>query len=301
LVKRGAAETNSPPTRIFSSPWAFVLPGLAVYAFFVVWPAIRSVAISFTDWDGISPDPKFIGLDNYVQLLRDPVVAQAFRNNIIWTVVIIIVPVILGLALAVLLDRGTRAAPVLRTLFYMPAVLPLVSVAAIWTWMYNPTEGSINAILQAVGLGSLAQGWLGQDNTAFWAILVAGIWVRTGFPMLIYLAALQGIPRELYEAAVSDGANPWQQFRHVTLPGLRSANIVVIALSLIESFKVFDLVFVMTNGGPGNATQVLGTWMFSNVFQYFKAGYGTAIAVAITVIALVVGIPYALRSNRETE
>jgi ABC-type sugar transport system permease subunit len=165
--------------------------------------------------------------------------------------------------------------------------------------MYNPTEGSVNAILQAVGLGSLQQGWLGQDSTAFWAITVAGIWVRTGFPMLIYLAALQGIPRELYEAAVCDGASPWRQFRHVTLPGLRSANFVVIALSLIESFKVFDLVFVMTNGGPGNATQVLGTWMFSNVFQYFNAGYGTAIAVVITIVALVVGIPYVLRIEKD--
>jgi raffinose/stachyose/melibiose transport system permease protein len=298
-MQRGAVQEPRRPTRLLSSPWAFVLPGLAVYAFFVVWPAIRSVAISFTNWDGTSPNPKFIGLDNYFQLLRDPVVAQAFRNNVLWTIVIIVVPVVLGLSFAVLLDRSSRAAPLLRTVFYMPAVLPLVSVAAIWTWMYNPTEGSINAILGALGLGSLAQGWLGQDNTAFWAILVAGIWVRTGFPMLLYLAALQGIPNELYEAAVSDGATPWQQFVHVTLPGLRSANFVVLALSLIESFKVFDLVFVMTNGGPGNATQVLGTWMFANVFQYFHAGYGTAIAVVITVISLVVGIPYVLRAERD--
>lgn len=282
-----------------NSPWAFILPGLIVYTVFLVYPALRSVWISFTDWDGFSPTQNFIGLDNYAELLRDPVVAQAFRNNIIWTVVIIVVPVVLGLTLAVLLDRSSRAAPVLRTLFYMPAVLPLVSVAAIWTWMYNPSEGSVNAILEAIGLGSLQQGWLGQDSTAFGAILVAGIWVRTGFPMLIYLAALQGIPKELYEAAISDGASPWQQFRHVTLPGLRTTNFVVIALSLIESFKVFDLVFVMTNGGPGNSTQVLGTWMFANVFQYFNAGYGTAIAVVITVIALLVGIPYVLRSDKD--
>jgi raffinose/stachyose/melibiose transport system permease protein len=298
-MMRGVAQVMRRPTRVFGSPWAFVLPGLAVYAVFLVWPAMRSVWISFTDWDGMSPDPKFVGLDNYAQLLRDPVVAQAFKNNIIWTVVIIVVPVVLGLALAVLLDRSSRIGPVLRTLFYMPAVLPLVSVAAIWTWMYNPTDGSINAILRLIGLGSLQQGWLGQESTAVGAILVAGIWVRTGFPMLLYLAALQGIPRELYEAAESDGASAWQQFVHVTLPGLRSANFVVIALSLIDSFKVFDLVFVMTNGGPGNATQVLGTWMFSNVFQYFHAGYGTAIAVVITIIALAVGIPYVLRSENE--
>jgi raffinose/stachyose/melibiose transport system permease protein len=291
--------TRARPTSFFSSPWAFVLPGLAVYVFFVVWPAVRSIWLSFTNWDGASPTFKFVGLDNYGRLLRDPVVAVAFRNNILWTVVIVVVPIVLGLTLAVLLDRSSRVAPVLRTLFYVPAVLPLVSVAAIWTWMYNPTDGSVNAILRAIGLGSFAQGWLGQDSTAFWAIVVAGIWVRTGFPMLLYLAALQGIPRELYEAAVCDGASPWQQFRHVTFPGLRSAHFVVVALALIDSFKVFDLVFVMTNGGPGNATQVMGTWMFSNVFQYFHAGYGTAIAVVITIVALVVGIPYVLRIEHE--
>lgn len=298
MIKRGAVQRQTRrPT--LSSPWAFILPGLVVYAVFLVYPALRSVWISFTDWDGFSPTQNFIGLDNYAELLRDPVVAQAFRNNVIWTVVIIVVPVILGLTLAVLLDRSTRAAPVLRTLFYMPAVLPLVAVAAIWAWLYNPSEGSVNAILEAIGLGSLQQGWLGQDSTAFGAVLVAGIWVRTGFPMLLYLAALQGIPKDLYEAAISDGASPWQQFRHVTLPGLRTTNFVVIALSLIESFKVFDLVFVMTNGGPGNSTQVLGTWMFANVFQYFNAGYGTAIAVVITVVALLVGIPYVLRSGKD--
>jgi raffinose/stachyose/melibiose transport system permease protein len=222
----------------------------------------------------------------------------ALRNNAIWSAVTIVVPIVLGLILAVLLNGSSRIMPLLRTVFYMPAVLPLVSVAAIWGWLYDPREGSVNAILRAIGLGGLAQPWLGSDSTALGAVIVAGIWVRTGFPMLLYLAALQGIPNELYESARTDGANRWQQFWNITMPGLRSAHFIVIALSIIDSFKVFDLIFAMTNGGPGNSTQVLGTWMFFNVFQYYHAGYGTAIAVVITIVALAFGIPYVISQVR---
>lgn len=299
VVQRRRVDTaRRPRTPILQHPWLFVLPGLIVYVAFLVWPAVQSVGLSFTDWNGVSPNPTFVGLDNYTAMLEDPTVAVALRNNLVWSVVTIVVPVALGLLFAVLLNGSSRLMPVLRTVIYMPAVLPLVGVAAIWGWLYDPNQGSINAILRAIGLDALAQPWLGQDSTALGAVIVAGIWVRTGFPMLLYLAALQGIPAELYESASMDGAGRWQQFRHITFPGLRSAHVVVIALSVIESFKVFDLIFAMTNGGPGTSTQVLGTWMFFNVFQYFEAGYGTAIAVFITLIALIVGIPYVISQVR---
>jgi raffinose/stachyose/melibiose transport system permease protein len=176
--------------------------------------------------------------------------------------------------------------------------LPLVAVATIWGWLFQPSGGAVNETLEMLGLGALAQPWLGQDSTALWAAMVPAIWVRTGFPMLLYLAALQTIPRELYESARTDGATAWQQFRHVTFPNLRGAHYIVIALSVIESFKVFDLIYAMTYGGPGRSTQVLGTWMYFNVFQYYEAGYGTAIAVVITLIALAVGIPYVRSQTR---
>ena len=152
-------------------------------------------------------------------------------------------------------------------------------IASIWGWLYNPDQGAVNEFLRLIGLDSLAQPWLGQNSTALAAVMVPAIWLRTGFPMLLYLAALQTIPRELYESARTDGATAWQQFRHVTFPNLRGAHYIVIALSVIESFKVFDLIYAMTYGGPGRATQVLGTWMYFQVFQYYHAGYGTAIAV----------------------
>ena len=198
-----------------------------------------------------------------------------------------------------LLNGKLRGKPVLRMAFYMPAVLPLVAVASIWSWLYDPQSGAINEALRAVGLGGLAQPWLGQDSTALAAVMVPAIWLRTGFPMLIYLAALQGIPAEQYEAARVDGASRGQQFWFITMPSLRPAHYIVLALSLIDSFKVFDLIYATTYGGPGTATQVMGTWMYANVFQYYHAGYGTAIAVVITVVAIAVGIPYVLSQTRE--
>jgi raffinose/stachyose/melibiose transport system permease protein len=279
--------------------WVFAAPALLVYFVFLVYPALSSLWFSFTDWDGLSAAYNVVGLDNYKNMTSDPVVRQAAVNNLIWAVVTVVAPVVLGLVLAVILNGKVRGKPVLRLIFYTPAVLPLVSVASIWGWLYNPQYGAINAFLRAVGLDSLAQPWLGQDSTALGATMVAAIWLRVGFPMLLYLAALQSISQDLYEAATVDGASRWQQFWHITMPGLKPAHYVVIALSVIDSFKVFDLIYAMTYGGPGTATQVMGTWMYFNVFQYNQAGYGTAIAVVITVVAIVVSIPYVRSQTKE--
>jgi raffinose/stachyose/melibiose transport system permease protein len=298
------AAVSSPPRRGRRrhgglSPWLFALPALAVYVVFLVYPSITSLFFSLTDWDGLSPSYNIIGLQNYVDMASDPVIWTALKNNAIWTVVTLTVPMVLGLVLAIVLNGSVRGKPILRLIFYTPAVLPLVSIASIWGWLYNPQYGAINELLRVVGLGSWAQPWLGQDSTALAAIMVPAIWLRAGFPMLLYLAALQGIAAEMYEAATVDGATRWQQFWFITMPSLKPAHYIVLALSLIDSFKVFDMVYAMTYGGPGTATQVMGTWMYANVFQYYQAGYGTAIAVVITVIAVVVSIPYVLSQTKE--
>jgi raffinose/stachyose/melibiose transport system permease protein len=279
--------------------WAFALPALVVYFIFLVYPALQSLWFSLTNWDGLSPTYKFVGADNYLSMAKDPVVIQAVINNIVWTVVTIVFPVTIGLILAILLNGKVRGKPVIRLIFYTPAVLPLVAVASIWGWLYNPQYGAINAALRAIGLDGLAQPWLGQDSTALTAVMVPAIWLRVGFPMLLYLAALQGINTDMYEAATVDGATRWQQFWYITMPSLRPTHYIVIALSLIDSFKVFDLVYAMTYGGPGTATQVMGTWMYFNVFQYYQAGYGTAIAVVITAVAIAVSIPYVRSQTKE--
>ena len=281
------------------SPWLFALPALGAYVAFLVYPAVTSLWFSFTDWDGLSATYNIVGFANYLKLPDDPVVLTAARNNVIWAVVTIVFPTVIGLGLAVALNSKARVKPLLRAIFYTPAVLPLVSIASIWGWLYHPQQGAINSFLRLVGLDGLAQPWLGQDSTALWAVMVPAIWLRTGFPMLLYLAALQGIPSQLYEAARVDGASGWQRFWHVTMPGLRPAHYVVLALTVIDSFKVFDLIYAMTYGGPGTATHVMGTWMYANVFQYYQAGYGTAIAVAITVVAIIVSIPYVRSQVKE--
>jgi ABC-type sugar transport system permease subunit len=282
-----------------ATAWVFALPALIVYVVFLVYPALSSLWFSFTDWDGLSPTYNVVGIDNYRRMPSDPVIVRAATNNLIWTVVTIVFPVVIGLALAVALNSKVRGKAFLRLVFYTPAVLPLVSVASIWGWLYNPQYGAINTFLRDVGLGNLAQPWLGQDSTALAAAMVPAIWLRVGFPMLLYLAALQGISQELYEAGTMDGANRRQMFWHVTMPGLKHAHYITIALSVIDSFKVFDLIYAMTYGGPGTATQVMGTWMYFNVFQYNRAGYGTAIAVVITVVAVAVSIPYVRSQTKE--
>jgi raffinose/stachyose/melibiose transport system permease protein len=281
------------------TPWLFALPAVLIYVTFLVYPSLSSVFFSFTNWDGLSPSYDIVGVDNYTKMASDPVVGQAIVNNLIWTVVTIVIPVVIGLTLAMLLNGKVRGKPILRLMFYMPAVLPLISIASIWGWLYNPQSGAINALLRMLGLDGLAQPWLGQDSTALAAVMVPAIWLRVGFPMLLYLAALQGISAEMYEAATVDGATRSQQFWHITMPSLRPAHYIVLALSLIDSFKVFDLIYAMTYGGPGTTTQVMGTWMYANVFQYYQAGYGTAIAVVITVVAIAVSIPYVRSQTKE--
>ena len=297
-ARRPGALRFRPRGRGWLTAWAFAAPALIVYVAFLVYPVVSSFSLSFTNWNGISPTKAWVGLQNYSQMLHDSVVQTAARNNLIWALVTIIVPMALGLGLAMAVNTSIRLRSLIRTIFYMPAVLPLVGVGTIWGWLFQPA-GVINNVLTDVGLGSVTHAWLGDSTTAIWAITVPAIWVRTGFPMLLYLAALQGIPADYYEAALTDGATAWQRFRYITFPSLRTTHYIVLALALIDTAKVFDLVYAMTDGGPGNSTQVMGTWMYFNVFQSYSFGYGTAIAVVITLVSVIVGIPYVRSQARQ--
>jgi raffinose/stachyose/melibiose transport system permease protein len=279
--------------------YGFTVPALLIYSVFLIYPAIRTVRLSFTNWDGITPEWKQVGFRNYDRLLHNEIVHLALKNTLQWSVAIIAIPSVLGLFLAVALNEEFRGRALFRTIFYAPGVLPLVGVALIWGWIYNPQTGFLNQLLTKIGLDGLSQPWLGQPSTALWATIVAGVWVRTGFPMLLYLAALQAIPKDLFEAARIDGATGWRVFRDITFPQLAPTHVVVLALSVIDSLKVFDLIYAMTYGGPGNDTQVIGTWVYFNIFNFNKAGYGSAIAVVGASISLLIGIPYVLYQARK--
>jgi raffinose/stachyose/melibiose transport system permease protein len=296
-------STHSPRRkrrRLHLTPYLFLAPALLWYLAFLVYPMYQSLVISFMDWDGLSADIKFIGFENYRQIFfADDTARLALRNNILWTLGTILIPTTIGLLLAVALDRKLRGRTLFRAIFYGPAVLPLVAVGLIWAWMYNPQFGFINTLLEMVGLGFLARGWLSVFETALPATFITAVWGSIGFPMILYLAALQAIPAEQYEAARMDGASGRQQFFNITLPWLREANVIVFSLAVINSFRTFDLIYTMTYGGPGRVTQVLGTWMYFNAFQYYHAGYGAAIAWIIALITLVVAIPYIQRMSRD--
>jgi raffinose/stachyose/melibiose transport system permease protein len=174
----------------------------------------------------------------------------------------------------------------------------MIGVAVLWGWIYDPQFGFLDSFLQEIGLGSLSVDWLGSTTSALPALLVAGIWVSVGFPVVLYTAGLGTIQPELYEAARVDGGGRWTLFRHITVPGLRETHIVIIALQVISALQVFAIIYGLTAGGPGNDTQVLGTWMYYNIFSYQHIGYGSAVGWLLAAMALVVTVPYVLWMTR---
>jgi raffinose/stachyose/melibiose transport system permease protein len=274
------------------SKYWLLLPALCIYLIFLIYPMGDSLWVSFKKWDGVSAEKTFIGLQNYITFFKDPISRLVLKNNLLWTVFTLIFPMSLGLLLAMVLDKQLPAKNLFRSIFYLPAILPMISVGLIWAWIYNPFFGALNVFLKWIGLGKLAHGWLADSATALPAVMVTAIWRNVGMPMILFLAGLQSIPRELYEAAQIDGANRLQSFRYITLPSLRETFVIVMSLLIVSSLTVFDLIYVMTWGGPGRQTQVLATWMYFNTFIYHNAGYGSAIAWIMTFATILITFPY---------
>jgi len=276
----------------FISVYWLLFPAVAIYFIFLVYPMLFSLIISFYKWDGLSPTKVFVGAQNYQRFFLDSTSRLVLKNNLIWMIFMLSIPVLLGLLLALALNQKIRGRTLFRCIFYSPAILPLVSVGIIWAWIYNPMFGAVNTFFRIIGLPSLARPWLSDPQVAFYSVIVTGIWQSTGFPMLLFLAGLQTIPKELYEAAKIDGASGLQSFWYITLPFLRETFIIVTSLLMVGSLKVFDLIYVMTWGGPGRLTQVLSTWMYFNTFVFHKAGFGSAIAWIMTIFSLAIVYPY---------
>ncbi|MBA7486596.1 MAG: ABC transporter permease subunit [Clostridia bacterium] len=280
------------------APYWFLLPALAIYIAFMTYPLIDSFVISLHKWDGLSSDWTFIGFKNYIRFFKDPISLSALKNNLIWIVFILAIPISLGLTLASILNRKITGRTIFRSIFYSPAVFPLVSVGIIWVWIYNPTFGALNEFLRIIRLSSLTHGWLAERQTALYCVIITAIWQSTGFSMILFLAGLQGIPKELYEAAQLDGAGSFKCFRYITIPLLQEMFIIVACLLIATSLKIFDLVYIMTWGGPARSTQVLATWMYFNTFLYHNAGYGSAIAFIMACIVLLITYPYVRLMSR---
>ncbi len=281
------------------SPILFLLPSLSIYLVFTFGTLIYSFVLSFTNYDGISNDFNFIGFTNYIRLFKDATFYAALKNNIIWAVISLIIPMFLGLFLAVLVDRKIRGENIFKSIFYLPQTLSFVVVGVIWSWVYEPTKGIINSTLTSLGLGALAQNWIGNPKLTIYSLVLTGAWQMTGYTMVLYLAGLRSISQDVIEASRIDGANSWQSFWYVVYPMLRNIRTVVIATIIINSFKVFDLVYSMTSGGPGEASNVLALFMYKEAFWKFKMSYGTAISVIQFLIILIIMVVYLTRTIKQ--
>lgn len=268
----------------------FILPALVMYLTFHLYPFLGTFYLSLTDWDGAQKVRPFVGLKNYIDLMHDKLVWVALSHNLIWVVIGTITPIAVGLFLAMLLSSRPKGFMVFRTVYFMPQVLATVIVGTIWNWLYHPINGTLNLALKAVGLESLARGWLGDTKTALMAVLAAAIWAALGFYFVILLAGLQGIDTDVQDAAKIDGCNAWQRFRHVTIPQLSNVLTLTIVLALIGGFKVFDIVFVMTGGGPANATELIATYTYTKAFFEGNVSYAATLSVVMTVISLIASV-----------
>jgi len=268
--------------------YLYILPSFLIYAVFVLWPVLDTLRYSFYDWDGFSA-PSFAGLGNYVRLLEDQVLHVALRNNMLFIVFYTLFPILVGLFLTALLTRRQiRGLSFFRAGLFVPYVMSMVVVGVVWRWIYNPAFGPLNRMLKAIGLEAWARPWLGDFTLALPAVGAVGTWVQYGFCMALFIAGVQRIEEALYDAAKIDGANEFQQFWHVTLPGLRNEISVALVTTLITALRVFDLIYVTTLGGPGNQTMVASLWLYRNAFQQNRVGYAATIAVVLTVIVLVI-------------
>ena len=265
-------------------------PALLICMIFIFIPAGLAIVGSFYAFGLTSQDWDFVGAQNYARAAADPIFWVALRNNVIIVVGSILLQVGIGCVLAAILDQGIpRGSTLFRTIIFMPMVISAVAVALIWLIILDPNIGILNALVKSVGLSPPQLGWLGDPGISIWMVLVVAAWQYTGFMMVLILAGLQGVPKELYEAAALDGARGVKAFWYITLPAIRNVLIVAVLITTIGGFKVFDLIYVLTRGGPANATQVLGTYIYLQAFNLTNMGYANAIAVVLLAIAVVLG------------
>ena len=273
---------------------ALITPLMLLVIVFFLFPLGNAIYYSFVDFDGIDPTPAFVGLQNYTRLLTDPEVWHALGNNAIWIVIGTAAPLLIGLAQALLLWKVRNAGIFYRLAFFLPYVLPQVAIGIVWGWIYDPVSGWVNKALQVVGLDSFTTGWLGNPNTALYAVLVTAIWATTGFVLIIFLSALRNVDGALMDASRLDGVNALQQLVYIILPQIMPVFLMVTTVTLVGGFSVFDIIFIMTGGGPANATNVIGTYAYTNAFQLSQISYGTTLALLITALS----VPFAVALNR---
>lgn len=272
------------------SAYLFMLPALIIYLSVIIFPIGYSLYISTHAGNGIAK-MKFVGIDNYIKMFKDPVMWISLKNTLIWILLTVFVTMTVALILALLLSKAFRGRTFFRAFFYFPCVISGISVAIIWRWIYNPQIGFINQFTKALGI-NFSQTWLSNEKVALYGLFAASLWQAVGQPMILFIAGIQAVPEDILEAADIDGAGKVRKFFSITAPLIKETFIMVISTLVIAAMKVYDIVKGLTDGGPNNSTQVLASYMYNQVYQYNNIGYGTAIAIFMVIIMLVIIVPY---------
>jgi raffinose/stachyose/melibiose transport system permease protein len=268
-------------------PYLLLLPAVAFMVLFVYVPVVQNVYYSLFRWSTIDPGMKFIGLDNYVRIFSDKIIPIALRNNTLYATISVVFQVGLALVLAAFLESRIirpRWGAAVRNTLILPSLIAVTVVGLTWGLIFSPNSGLLNQLLRGVGLDALTHAWLGEESTAIFAIIGVSQWQWVGYCMILYIVAIQAIPEELYEAARIDGASGIQQFFNITVPMVRETILVLLTITVIGGFKVFDIVWVMTAGGPNNASNTLGGYLYRVGFRNDEMGYASALATVLFLI-----------------
>lgn len=271
-----------------SSAWLFVIPALIPLIVFWIYPILRSICISFTDWDYMSPTYNFVFFDNFIALFRDQRFYDALWNTVVFTLGTLLPTIVLGLMLALLLQKSFKGSGIIKFILFSPWITPTVAVSIVWTWIYDPGTGIANTILNLFGLPGLQ--WIKSSQAAMLAVIIVTVWKSLGYAMIFYLSALEKVPKELYEASGMDGAKSWQRFRDVTIPCISPTTFFLMIITMVNSLQAYDQIQILTQGGPSGSTRTLLYMYYQLGFEEFNMGQATAVAIVLIVITVLLSV-----------
>ena len=272
----------------FGSTCLFVLPALIPLIVFWIYPICRSIWISFTDWDYMTPTYHFVFLKNYISLFKDSRFYEALLNTLVFTIGTLVPTIVIGLGLAVLLQKPFIGSGIVKFILFSPWITPTVAISIVWTWIYQPNDGLANMVLSLFGMPGLK--WISSSQTAMLSVIIVTVWKSMGYAMIFYLSALEKVPDELYEASALDGAGTWRQFKAVTLPCISPTTFFLMIITMINSLQAYDQIQILTQGGPSGSTRTLLYMYYQLGFEEYKMGQATSVAVIMIIITVLLSL-----------
>lgn len=284
------------------TPYIFLIIPLLLYTVFLVYPTFYSFYISLHNWDGLSNTKEFVGLSNYISTIRDDKIFRiAVANNVKWAILSEIIPIILGLTMAFIFSSKVKGFSFYRSCIFFPSILSISTIGLIWRWLYDPNLGLINEVVMKLTGGNVGFNWFADPSKTIYYLIIAGSWAYSGLCMILFMGGIKAIPEATLEAAYLDGATRLQRIFLIMLPQMKNSINIVLTFTLINSFKVFDLIYVMTGGGPGRMTNVMATWSYYSIFRYYEYGPGSAMSIMLAIIlvfgSLIINKIFKLQKN----